>query len=84
MKAIRGKIAGEGCTVAMTLTAPPAADSVPEPLFSRGEVIVQAGVLLASVVDGVRFDQLDDTEVVAVMAALEGVGRKVDGASVRR
>ncbi|WP_166806323.1 HNH endonuclease signature motif containing protein [Cryobacterium serini] len=68
----------------MTLTAPPAASgSVPEPSFSRVEVIVQAGALLASVVDGVRFGQLDDTEAVAVLAALEGLGRKVDGARLR-
>ena len=68
----------------MTLTAPPAAaDSVPEPSFSRVDVIVQAGALLASVVDGVRFGHLDDTEAIAVMAALEALGRKVDGARLR-
>ncbi|TFD65710.1 DUF222 domain-containing protein [Cryobacterium ruanii] len=67
----------------MTLTAPPASDSLPEPSFSRVDVLGQAGVLLASVVDGVRFGQLDDTEAVAVMAALEALGRKVDGARLR-
>ena len=68
----------------MTLTAPPAAaDSLPEPDSSRVAAIAQAGALLASVVDGVRFGQLDDAEAIAVMAALEGLGRKVDGASVR-
>ncbi|WP_158250890.1 hypothetical protein [Cryobacterium sp. Y82] len=68
----------------MTLAAPPAAsDSMPEPSFSRVEVILQADALLASVVDGVRFGQLDDSEAVAVMAALECLGRKVDGARLR-
>jgi hypothetical protein len=31
----------------------------------------------------VRFGHLDDSEAVAVMAALEALGRKVDAASVR-
>ncbi|TFD50916.1 HNH endonuclease [Cryobacterium sp. Hh11] len=66
----------------MTLTAPPAAaGSVPE--GSRVSVIAQAGALLASVIDGVRFGHLDDAEAVAVLAALEGLGRKVDGARLR-
>ncbi|TFD23703.1 DUF222 domain-containing protein [Cryobacterium sp. TMS1-13-1] len=66
----------------MTLTAPPAtAGSVPE--GSRVSVIAQVGALLASVVDGVRFGQLEDAEAVAVLAALEGLGRKVDGARLR-
>ncbi|WP_161499020.1 hypothetical protein [Cryobacterium aureum] len=65
----------------MTLTAPPAAaGSMPEPEDSRVAVIAQAGALLASVVDGVRFGHLDDSEAVAVMTALEELGRKVDGA----
>jgi hypothetical protein len=68
----------------MTLTAPPAeSDSLPEPSFSRVGVIVQAGALLASVLDGVRFGQLDNTEAIAVMAALEGLGRRVDVARLR-
>ena len=68
----------------MTLTAPPAAaGSLPEPSFSRVDVIVQAGALLATVVDGVRFGHLDDTEAIAVLVALEGLGRKVDGARLR-
>ena len=68
----------------MTLTAPPAAaGSVPEFEGSRVSVIVQAGALLASVVDGVRFGHLDDAEATAVFAALESLGRKVDGARLR-
>ena len=68
----------------MTLTVPPAAaGSMPEFEGSRVAVIAQAGALLASVVDGVRFSHLDDGEAVAVMAALEGLGRKVDAARLR-
>ncbi|TFD48034.1 HNH endonuclease [Cryobacterium sp. Hh11] len=68
----------------MTLTAPPAAaGSMPECEGSRVAVIAQAGALLASVLDGVRFGQLHDSEAVAELAALEGLGRKVDGARVR-
>ncbi|WP_104199136.1 HNH endonuclease signature motif containing protein [Cryobacterium sp. Y29] len=68
----------------MTLTAPPAATgSVPEPEGSRVWVIGQAGALLGSVLDGTRFGHLDDAEAVAVMAALEELGRKVDGARLR-
>ncbi|MDJ0347974.1 DUF222 domain-containing protein [Cryobacterium sp. PH29-G1] len=68
----------------MTLTVPPAAaGSLPDPGFTRVEVIAQAGALLASVLDGVRFGHLDDTEAIAVMAALEHLGRKVDGARLR-
>ncbi|TFD89864.1 DUF222 domain-containing protein [Cryobacterium serini] len=75
---------GEGGTDAMTLTAPPAATgSVPEPEGSRVLVIGQAGALLGSVLDGTRFGQLDDCEAVAVLAALEELGRKVDGARLR-
>ena len=66
----------------MTLTAPPAAaGSVPE--GSRVSVIAQVGALLASVVDAVRFGQLEVAEAVAVLAALGGLGRKVDGARLR-
>ncbi|TFD91207.1 HNH endonuclease signature motif containing protein [Cryobacterium serini] len=68
----------------MTLTAPPAAaGSVPEPEGSRVLAIAQAGAILALAFDGVRFGQLDDSEAVAVMAALEGLGRKVDGVRLR-
>ncbi|WP_146812679.1 hypothetical protein, partial [Cryobacterium levicorallinum] len=68
----------------MTLTAPPAAaGSMPEYEGSRVAVTAQAGALLTSVLDGVRFGQLHDSEAVAVLAALEGLGRKVDGARVR-
>ncbi|WP_166806405.1 HNH endonuclease signature motif containing protein [Cryobacterium serini] len=68
----------------MTLTAPPAAsDSLPEPDSFRVAAIAQAGAILAAALDGVRFGQLDDTEAVAVLAALEGLGRKVDGARLR-
>ncbi|WP_104133722.1 HNH endonuclease signature motif containing protein, partial [Cryobacterium sp. Y62] len=67
----------------MTLTAPPAAaGSIPEPA-SRVAAIAQAGAILAGALDGVRFGQLDDSEAVAVLAALEGLGRKVDGARLR-
>ena len=65
-------------------TAPPAASgSVPEPGSSRVAAIAQAGAILAAALDGVRFGHLDDTEAIAVMAALEGLGRKVDGARLR-
>ncbi|TFD85952.1 HNH endonuclease signature motif containing protein [Cryobacterium serini] len=75
---------GEGGTDAMTLTAPPAATgSVPEPEGSRVLVIAQAGALLGSVLDGTRFGHLNDAEAVAVLAALEELGRKVDGARLR-
>ncbi|TFD89028.1 DUF222 domain-containing protein [Cryobacterium serini] len=68
----------------MTLTAPPAATgSVPEPEGSRVAAVAQAAAILALAFDGVRFGQLDDSEAVAVMAALEGLGRKVDGARLR-
>ncbi|WP_166791211.1 HNH endonuclease signature motif containing protein [Cryobacterium sp. Hh7] len=68
----------------MTLTAPPAAaGSIPEPEGSRVAVIAQAGAILAGALDGVRFGQLDDSEAVAVLAALERLGRKVDGARLR-
>jgi hypothetical protein len=68
----------------MTLTAPPAAaGSVPGPEGSRVAAIAQAGVILAAALDGVRFGQLDDTEAVAVLVALEGLGRTVDGARLR-
>ncbi|WP_129590376.1 HNH endonuclease signature motif containing protein [Cryobacterium aureum] len=68
----------------MTLTAPPAAaGSVPEPEGSRVAVIGQAGALLGSVLDGTRFGHLDDAEAVAVLAALEELGRRVDGARLR-
>jgi hypothetical protein len=67
----------------MTLTAPPAADSVPEPDSSRVAAIAQAGAILAAALEGVRFGQLDDSEAIAMLAALEGLGRRVDGASVR-
>ncbi|TFD60988.1 HNH endonuclease [Cryobacterium suzukii] len=68
----------------MTLTAPPAAaGSVPEPEGSRVAVIGQAGALLGSVLDGTRFGYLDDAEAVAVLAALEELGRRVDGARLR-
>ncbi|TFD69923.1 HNH endonuclease signature motif containing protein [Cryobacterium gelidum] len=68
----------------MTLTAPPAAaGSVPDPEVSRVAAIAQAGAILAEALDGVRFGHLDDTEAIAVMAALEALGRKVDGARLR-
>ncbi|TFB68437.1 HNH endonuclease signature motif containing protein [Cryobacterium sp. Hz9] len=68
----------------MTLTAPPtAAGSLPEPEASRVAAIAQAGAILAAALDGVRFGHLDDTEAIAVMAALEALGRKVDGARLR-
>ncbi|TFD71590.1 hypothetical protein, partial [Cryobacterium sp. Hb1] len=68
----------------MTLTAPPAASgSVPEPEGSRVFVIGQAGALLGSVLDETRFGHLDDAEAIAVLAALEELGRKVDGARLR-
>ncbi|TFB67636.1 HNH endonuclease [Cryobacterium sp. Hz9] len=77
-------IVGEGGTAAMTLTAPPAAaDSVPEPEVSRVAAIAQAGAILAGALDGVRFGHLDDTEAIAVLVALEALGRKVDGARLR-
>ena len=67
----------------MTLTALPAASgSIPEPA-SRVAAIAQAGAILAAALDGVRFGHLDDSEAVAVMTALEGLGRKVDGARLR-
>ncbi|SDM86103.1 hypothetical protein SAMN05216368_102413 [Cryobacterium flavum] len=63
----------------MTLTAPPAtAGSMPQ--GSRVEAVAQAGAILAAAFDEVRFGHLDDAEAVAVLAALEGLGRKVDGA----
>ncbi|MDJ0376015.1 HNH endonuclease signature motif containing protein [Cryobacterium sp. PH31-L1] len=66
----------------MTLTAPPAAaGSMPQ--GSRVEAVAQAGAILAAAFDDVRFGHLDDTEAVAVLAALEGLGRKVDGARLR-
>ena len=68
----------------MTLTAPPAAaDSLPEPDSSRVAAIAQAGAILSAALNGVRFGHLDDAEAIAVMTALEGLGSKVDGASVR-
>ncbi|WP_158250888.1 HNH endonuclease signature motif containing protein [Cryobacterium sp. Y82] len=71
----------------MTLTAPPAPPAatglVPEPEGSRVEVIGQAGALLGFVLDGTRFGHLDDAEAVAVLAALEELGRRVDGARLR-
>ena len=67
----------------MTLTAPPASDSLPESDSSRVAAIARAGAILAAALDGVRFGQLDDSEAVAVMAALEGLGRQVDGARLR-
>ncbi|MEC5154000.1 hypothetical protein RCH23_001373, partial [Cryobacterium sp. CAN_C3] len=68
----------------MTLTAPPAATgSTPDPVFSRVAAIAQAGAILASALDGVRFGHLDDSEAIAVMSALEGLGRRVDGARLR-
>ncbi|MBG6213602.1 hypothetical protein IWX77_001533, partial [Cryobacterium sp. CAN_C2] len=46
----------------MTLTAPPAATgSTPDPVFSRVAAIAQAGAILASALDGVRFGHLDDS-----------------------
>jgi len=68
----------------MALTAPPAGfDSLPEPDSSRVAAIAPASAILAAALDGVRFGHLDDSEAVAVLAALEALGRKVDGASVR-
>ncbi|WP_104192441.1 HNH endonuclease signature motif containing protein [Cryobacterium sp. Y82] len=68
----------------MTLTAPPAATgSMPEPEGSRVAVIGQGAAILALAFDGVRFGQLDDSEAVAVLAALEGLGRKIDGVRLR-
>ncbi|MCY7405662.1 MAG: hypothetical protein LH475_13745, partial [Cryobacterium sp.] len=68
----------------MTLTAPPAAaGSTPDPVSSRVAAIAQAGAILASALDGVRFGHLDDSEAIAVMSALEGLGRRVDGARLR-
>ncbi|TFD53544.1 hypothetical protein E3T46_03355 [Cryobacterium sp. Hh11] len=68
----------------MTLTAPPAAaGALPEFEGSRIAAIAQAAAILAAVLDGVRFGHLDDSEAVAVLAALEGLGRKVDGARLR-
>ncbi|WP_104128524.1 HNH endonuclease signature motif containing protein [Cryobacterium sp. Y57] len=68
----------------MTLTAPPAAPgSAPEPEGSRVFVIGQAGALLGSVLEETRFGHLDDAEAIAVLAALEELGRKVDGARLR-
>ncbi|TFD59856.1 hypothetical protein E3T39_09215 [Cryobacterium suzukii] len=68
----------------MTLTAPPAAaGSMPEPEGSRVAAVAQAGAILASAFDGVRFGHLDDSEAVAVLAALEELGRRVDGARLR-
>jgi len=43
----------------MTLTAAPG--SVPGPEGSRVAAIAQAGAILASTLDGVRFGHLDDT-----------------------
>ncbi|TFC73614.1 HNH endonuclease [Cryobacterium sp. TMS1-20-1] len=84
LRAIRGIIVGEGGTVAMTLTAPPAAaGALPESEGSRIAAIAQAAAILAAALDGVRFGHLDDSEAVAVLAALEGLGRKVDGARLR-
>jgi uncharacterized membrane protein YebE (DUF533 family) len=75
---------GEEGTVAMALTAPPAGfDSLPESDSSRFAAVARTGAILAAALD-VRFGHLDDSEAIAVMAALEGVGRQVDGASVRR
>ncbi|TFD60640.1 HNH endonuclease [Cryobacterium sp. Hh7] len=66
----------------MTLTAPPAAaGSMPQ--GSRVEAVAQAGAILAAAFDDVRFGHLDDAEAVAVLAALEGLGRKVDGVRLR-
>ncbi|TFB73656.1 DUF222 domain-containing protein, partial [Cryobacterium glaciale] len=68
----------------MTLTAPPAAPGpVPEPEGSLVAAVAQAGSILAAALNGVRFGHLDDSEAVAVLAALEGLGRKVDGARLR-
>uniref|UniRef100_UPI0011AFDEAE DUF222 domain-containing protein n=1 Tax=Cryobacterium sp. M15 TaxID=2048291 RepID=UPI0011AFDEAE len=68
----------------MTLTAPPTATgSVPEPEGSRVAAVAKAGAILALAFDGVQFGQLDDSEAVAVMVALEGLGRKVDGVRLR-
>ncbi|TFB93893.1 HNH endonuclease [Cryobacterium luteum] len=82
LNAIRGRIQGEGGTVAMTLTAPPAATG-PVPESSRVEAVVQAGALLAAAFEGVTFGYFDDGEAMAVLVALEGLGRKVDGARLR-
>ncbi|MDJ0376647.1 hypothetical protein [Cryobacterium sp. PH31-L1] len=63
----------------MTLTAPPAEPgSIPR--GSRVEAVTLAGAILAEAFDDVRFGHLDDAEAVAVMTALEELGRKVDGA----
>ena len=68
----------------MTLTAPPTeSESGSDPEVSRVTAIAQAGAWLASAVDGVRFGQLDESEAIAVMTALEGLGRKIDGARLR-
>ncbi|WP_198411007.1 HNH endonuclease signature motif containing protein [Cryobacterium sp. TMT1-3] len=66
----------------MTLTAPPAAAG-PVPEGSRVEAVAQAGALLAAAFDGVTFGYFDDAEAIAVLAALEGLGRKLDGARLR-
>ncbi|WP_146071149.1 hypothetical protein, partial [Cryobacterium sp. Y57] len=68
----------------MTLTAPPAATgSAPEPEGSRVAAVAKAGAILAVAFDGVRFGLLDDAEAVAVLVALEELGRKVDGVTLR-
>jgi hypothetical protein len=46
------------------------------------DLIEQATALVSSGLDGVTFGLLDDTEAVAVMSALEGLGRRVDAARV--
>ncbi len=53
------------------------------PLSSLVEVMGRAGAILAEAVNGMRFGHLDDAEAVAVFAALEGLGRRVDGARLR-
>ncbi|WP_166805947.1 DUF222 domain-containing protein [Cryobacterium sp. TMT1-3] len=66
----------------MPLTAPPAAAG-PVPEGSRVEAVAQAGALLAAAFDGVTFGYFDDAEAIAVLAALEGLRRKLDGARLR-
>jgi len=45
-------------------------------------LVEQAEALLASALDGMAFGLLDDTDAVAIMAALERHGRRVDAARV--
>lgn len=63
-----------------TDSQPPEASQAP--VAGAAALIAQAGALCSSALDGVDFELLDDAEAVAVMAALEGLGRRVDAARV--